>query len=94
MNAWNLANGIGLVVVALFLGIRVHAVRSRTAIGDGPATRYLYPAVVGGTTVALWNDPLFEPAWLQLLLLTTVPFTIGFAIHLIAFRRQRRREAE
>jgi hypothetical protein len=94
MNAWNLANGIALVVVALFLGIRVHAVRSGTAIGDGPATRYLYPAVVGGTTVALWNAPIFEPAWLQLALLTLAPFAIGFVIHLMAVRRQRRREAE
>lgn len=72
----------------------MHAVRSGTAIDDGPATRYLYPAVVGGTTVALWNAPLFEPAWLQLALLIAVPFSLGFVFHLVTVRRQRRHEAE
>jgi len=94
MNAWNLASAIGLVGVTLYLGMRVHAVRSRTAIGDTPASRYLYPAAVAFTSVWLWNDPLFEPAWLQLVLLILVPFAVGFVVHLMAFRRQRRREAE
>jgi len=93
MYIFNTGVAVALVVVTFFIGVRVHAVRTRATVDDGRISRYVYPAAFAFCSVALWKDPLFEPAWLQLLPFVVAPFIAGFVVRLLLTKIETPREA-
>ncbi|MFJ2367791.1 hypothetical protein [Microbacterium sp. NPDC087665] len=91
MYIFNTGVAVALVVVTFFIGVRVHAVRTRATVDDGRVSRYVYPAAFAFCAVALWNDPLFEPAWLQLLPFVVAPFIAGFVVRLVLVKAESHR---
>ena len=92
MYIFNTGVAVALVVVTFFIGVRVHAVRTRATVDGGRVSRYVYPVVFAFCVVALWKDPLFEPGWLQPLLFVVAPFIVGFITRLLLVKAERHRE--